>query len=287
MTSSSDSHPGIEYTSLPVRLTSDSPYLNKTSNVTSSFTISSPLNPQSVPHISPSPQVMNFSQSSRYSLNTKLTTYQESINSSLPHQHTSIPSLNSQSTDFSFSVKLSTPSVQYSTSNKKLSTNATSSHKLSTYSPSPPKLSTNFPSTHKLSTNAPSSHKLSTNAPSSHKLSTNVPSTHKLSTNDPSSHKLSTYAPLSHQPSSSHPFTDRELFSSKLSTHFSRTSGTIFNPLSTVSMATPWTLTVRTTETTLVFGTTRSNDPAVNTFDGDPTGEKKYYKFKQYSMYLF
>ena len=234
---------------------------------------------------------MNFSQSSRYSLNTKLTTYQESINSSLPHQHTSITSLNSQSTDFSFSVKLSTPSVQYSTSNKKLSTNALSSHKLSTNSPSPPKLSTNVPSTHKLSTNAPSSHKLSTNAPSSHKLSTNVPSshklstndpsTHKLSTNDPSSHKLSTYAPLSHQPSSSHPFTDRELFSSKLSTHFSRTSGTIFNPLSTVSMATPWTLTVRTTETTLVFGTTRSNDPAVNTFDGDPTGEKKYYKFKK------
>ena len=203
---------------------------------------------------------MNFSQSSRYSLNTKLTTYQESINSNLPHQHTSIPSLNSHATDFSFSVKLSTPSVQYSTSNKKLSTNALSSHKLSTNSPSPPKLSTNVPSTHK--------------------LSTNDPSTHKLSTNAQSSHKLSTYVPLSHQPSSSHPFTDRELFSSKLSTHFSRTSGTIFNPLSTVSVATtPWTLTVRTTETTLVFGTTRSNDPAVNTFDGDPTGEKKYYKF--------
>ena len=261
MTSSSDSHPGIEYTSLPVRLTSDSLYLNKTSNVTSSFTISSPLNPQSVPHLSPSPQVMNFSQSSRYSLNTKLTTYQESINSSLPHQHTSIPSLNSQYTDFPFTVKLSHPSVQYSTSNKKLSTNAPSSHKLSTNAPSPPNISTNVPSPHKLSTNAPSSHKLSTNAPSSY--------------------KLSTYAPLSHQPSSSHPFTDRKLFSSKLSTHFSRTSGSIFNPLSTVSVATPWTLTVRTTETTLVFGTTRSNDPAINTFAGDPTGEKKYYKFNK------
>ncbi|XP_022334327.2 uncharacterized protein LOC111131201 [Crassostrea virginica] len=84
----------------------------------------------------------------------------------------------------------------------------------------------------------------------------------------------SPYLNKTSNPSSSHPFTDRELFSSKLSTHFSRTSGTIFNPLSTVSMATPWTLTVRTTETTLVFGTTRSNDPAVNTFASDPTDEK-------------